>query len=84
MGYKIEYSPEYTKTILTDKTVKFTTLLLFFAAGLFVAGILLHGRGVAIDIVAVLEEMAGQLQQGDSVVDVFASFSEAVQGVYGG
>ncbi len=84
MGYKIDYSPEYTKIELSDRKVKRSTLVLFFMAGLLVAGILLVERGEVISAVAALEQMAAQIKQGGSVVEAFGSFAQALQGVIGG
>ena len=84
MGYKIEYSPEYTKIKLSDRKTKPSTLVLFFVAGLLVAGILLFGREEIVSAVAALEQMAGRVKQGDSVVEAFGSFSQTLQGVFGG
>ena len=84
MGYKIEYTPEYTRIKLSDNRVKISTLLLAFFVGLLIAGTVLFGREETINALMTIDNVAARFKQGDSVAEVFGSFSQIMQGVFRG
>ena len=81
MAYKITYTPDYVKKDLTAAYYrKISAGLLAFGVAVF-AGLLLCNRAY---ISYALEEMAAQLQNGESAIETFSAFYETLRGGLGG
>lgn len=80
MGYKIEYTPEYVKKRISERKSKIPALALLLLGVLA----LLFYREDVLSMIGRLEQLAVQLKQGDSIIEVFGTFSQVLQGVTGG
>ena len=84
MEYKIEYTPNYVRKDLTAAKIRTISAIAMLAGLLLSTLFLFYNRQPVLQAIEGLEQMALQVQDGESVTNAVAAFYQMLQEGIGG